>query len=349
MNMQNNILYFILLALALAGCGHAAGDEGAGKESPVPVKVVTIERQLIREPVFASGTFTTDDETIRSFKTGGVVQRLFVREGDAIKEGQLLATLDLTEITAQVSQATLACAKAQRDYKRVANLYHDSVVTLEQFQNAGTGLDMAREQLTAARFNQAFSEIRATGDGFILRKFVNEGQVVGAGAPVFQTNGAGKGNWILRVAVGDGQWSSLDIGDSAVISSDLPGLKTARGTVLHKSEGVDPLSGTFTIDIRPVVNPGRLVASGMFGKAAITPARGRQCWKIPYDALLDGNGCQGFVFVTCDGKKATRVRVSIAGITRDNVLIDSGLEECSTLIVSGSAYLTDQSPVTIIH
>ncbi len=339
----------LLFPVMLAGCSHQAGDTPDLSGAPVPVKVVTLSQQVVSEPVYSSGSFTTDDETIRSFKTGGVVQRLFVREGDAIKKGELLATLDLTEIAAQVTQATLACEKAQRDYKRVSNLYRDSVVTLEQFQNAATGLDIAREQLTAAQFNRTFSEIRAAGDGFILRKFVNEGQVVGPGTPVFQTNGAGNGNWILRVAVSDGQWSSLAIGDPAVISTDLPEMRSAGAFVMHKSEGVDPVSGTFTIDLKPSTSLGRFVASGMFGKAVITPARGRKCWLIPYDALLDGDGNKGYVFVTSDGHKASRVKVSIAGITRDHVMIDGGLEGCNTLIVTGSAYLTDQSPITVVH
>ena len=347
--MHKKFVYSILLLAITAGCSHPESGPARIAEAPVPVKTATLQQQMIYEPVYASGNFTTDDETLRSFKTGGIVQHLFAREGDAVKTGQLLATLDLTEITAQVTQATLAYEKAQRDYQRVSNLYKDSVVTLEQFQNAATGLDMVREQLTAARFNRTFAEIRATGDGFILKKFVNEGQVVGAGTPVFQTNGAGNGNWILRVAVSDGQWSSLAIGDSAVISSDMPDLKSARGFVLHKSEGVDPVSGTFTIDIRPVINPGRLVASGMFGKAAITPARGRKLWTIPYDALLDADGNKGYVFVTYGDGRALRVKVSVAGITRDHVLIDGGLEGCNTLIVSGSAYLTDQSPITVIR
>lgn len=347
--MQKNYLYMLLFPALLAGCSHPAGNAPDLPGAPVAVKVVTLTQQVVSEPVYASGNFTTDDETIRSFKTGGVVQRLFVREGDAIKKGELLATLDLTEVTAQVTQATLACEKAQRDYKRVSNLYNDSVVTLEQFQNAATGLDIAREQLKAAQFNRTFSEIRATGDGFILRKFVNEGQVVGPGTPVFQTNGAGNGSWILRVAVSDGQWSSLAIGDPAVISSDLPEMKSAGAFVTHKSEGVDPVSGTFTVDLKPSTGLGRSVASGMFGKAVITPARGRKCWIIPYDALLDGDGNKGYVFVTCDGHKAARVKVSISGITRDHVLVDGGLEGCSTLIVTGSAYLTDQSLITIVQ
>ncbi len=347
--MKIKRLYLYLFPMILAGCNHPASESRVDPEAPIPVRVITLQQQTIHDPVFASGNFTTDDETMRSFKTGGILQRLYVREGDAVKKGQLLAALDLTEITAHVSQARLAFEKAQRDYTRLSTLYRDSVITLEQFQNAGTGLDIAREQLTTAKFNQAFSEIRATEDGFILRKFVNEGQIVGPGTPVFQTNGAGDGNWILRVAVSDGQWSSLSPGDSAVITSDLPGMQPMKGTLTKKSEGVDPVTGTFTLDIKPVNSLKNRVASGMFGKATITPSDGRKMWVIPYEALLDADGRSGYVFVTSDQQTAIKTKVSVAGITRNNVLVDGGLEKYSTLIVSGSAYLSDQSRINIIH
>jgi len=347
--MKTNRLYLFLLPVIIAACSRSEIKPYVTTEVPVPVKVITLQQQTVYEPVYASGSFTTDDETMRSFKTGGNVQHLFVREGDAIKKGQLLATLDLTEITAQVTQANLAYEKAQRDFNRLSNLYRDSVVTLEQFQNARTGLDIANEQLKTARFNKNFSEIRATENGYVLRKFVNEGQVVSPGTPVFQTNGAGDGNWILRVAVSDGQWSNLSTGDSAIITSDLPDMKSVRGSVTKKSEGVDPVTGTFTIDIKPRVSLSRSVASGMFGKVKITPSHGRKLWIIPYDALLDGDGSKGYVFVTHDRRKAIRTNVSIAGITRNNMLIDGGLEGCNSLIVSGSAYLSDNSLINIIH
>jgi len=346
--MKINRLYLFLFPVIIAACSRSETDPVVVKESPVPVKVITLQQQTVYEPVYASGNFTTDDETMRSFKTGGIVQHLYVKEGDPVKKGQLLAALDLTEITAQVTQATLAYEKTQRDFNRLSNLYRDSVVTLEQFQNSRTGLDIANEQLKAARFNRVFSEIRATEDGFVLKKFVNEGQVVSPGMPVFQTNGAADGNWILRVAVSDSQWSNLETGDSAVITSDLPQLKSVRGYVTKKSEGVDQVTGTFTIDIKPGVSLSRLVASGMFGKVMITPSHGRKLWIIPYDALLDGDGSKGYVFVTRDRHKAIRMNVSIAGITRNNMLIDGGLEGYNTLIVSGSAYLSDNSLINII-
>ena len=150
-----------------------------------------------------SGQFTTDDEVMMSFKTTGIISKIFVKEGDAIKKGQLLATLNLTEIDASLQQAQLAYEKASRDLQRLNNLYNDSVATLEQVQNAKTTRDLAAQQLNTARFNSQYSEIRAEANGFVLRKLANEGQLVSSGNAVFQTNGAGSGKWILRSGITD--------------------------------------------------------------------------------------------------------------------------------------------------
>ena len=96
------------------------------------------------------------------------------------------------------------------------------------------------------------------------------------------------------------------------------------------------------------------IATGMFGNGVITTVSGNnpgkhspENWSVPYEALLDGDGSTGYVFVTNDNKTATRVKVVIAGMEKDHVLISQGLENAGSLIISGSAYLTDHSPITI--
>src|SRR5687768_3756360 len=104
----------------------------------IPVKVILPEKSKAADIISASGRLTTEDETVHAFKIGGVVKSFFVREGDRIRKGQMLAALDLTEMNADVSRAKLNLDKAERDLKRMTKLYADSVVTLEQLQNAQT-------------------------------------------------------------------------------------------------------------------------------------------------------------------------------------------------------------------
>lgn len=346
------LLLLVPAAFILHSCGTPASGKNATARSQadtIPVQVMPLDgNRSGLSPIAVSGQFTTDDETQLGFKTGGVIRSILVKEGDRIHAGQLLATLDLTEINTQVSQAQLGLEKAKRDFQRVQNLYRDSVATLEQLQNAQTALDIANQQVSAVRFNQSYSEIRAGQDGFVLRKIANPGQVVSPGAPVLETNGD-KG-WLLRVGLSDRQWATIKLGDKASLeTAALPG-KTLSGTVSRRSEGVDPQTGTFTVDIR--VEGSAPLAAGLFGKGVIQPAAGAAvvkagAWAIPYQALLDGDGSSGYVFVTNDGHTAHKVRVRLSGMEKDQVLISDGLTGSRDLIVSGSAYLNDSSPIRI--
>ena len=109
------------------------------------------------------------------------------------------------------------------------------------------------------------------------------------------------------------------------------------------------MTGSFSADIKLKNAKALNVASGMFGKVEISCAHLSQVWAIPYEALLDGNANTGFVFVTKDNHIAVKVPVKISGIEKNTVLISEGLENYSSLIVSGSAYLTDQSPIQVIE
>jgi multidrug efflux pump subunit AcrA (membrane-fusion protein) len=104
----------------------------------------------------------SDLESKPAFKTGGVIERTFFKEGDHVQEGQLLATLHMAEINAQVDQARKGVEKTTRDLARVKNLYADSVATLEQYQNVQTANDVSNETLKIALFNQKLFQSNCT-------------------------------------------------------------------------------------------------------------------------------------------------------------------------------------------
>lgn len=345
-NILNQLSLFVFLSLLIA-CGGTETNDGLNKEEIIPVKLISLQQGENVNPIEASGVFTTEDETILSFKNGGIIQQITVNEGDYVKKGQVLARLNMTEINAGVQQATLALEKAERDYKRAQQLFRDSVATKEQLENAKTAHDIAIQQNRAAQFNQNFSEIRANENGYVLMRFANEGQTVGPGTPILQVNGAGDTDWKLKVGVSDQQWSLLEVGDKAIIESNLS-TNQISGEVLRKSEGIDPSSGTFTISLK--VNPAQKLnlATGAFARAIIYPSKKTSGWEIPYDALLDGDSNQGYVFVTNDQETAKKMKVTIGTISKDGIIVTAGLENFSYLIISGSAYLSDGSKIKVL-
>ncbi|HYG02775.1 MAG TPA: efflux RND transporter periplasmic adaptor subunit [Chryseosolibacter sp.] len=349
--MKNTAALLLLLSVwFLQACTSSEGKNSRRivNSEKIPVRIMKLQKTKLINAVNASGQFTTDDETFLSFKTGGIIDKIHVREGDPVRKGQVLATLHLTEINALVSQSKLVFEKAKRDFERVSNLYKDSVATLEQFQNVTTALDVATQQYEAARFNKSYSEIRALSDGYVLRKFANPGQMIESGSPVFQTNGAKDKKWKLRVGVSDRDWSRIEIGDEAVVTTDAD-REQYKAVVSKKSEGTDINTGTFVIEVSLNDAPSTSIASGMFGKVIITPTATAEGWAIPYDALLDGDLQKGYVFITNDSQKATRAQVTIGAVDKENVIITKGLEGADALIISGSAYLRDESPITILE
>jgi RND family efflux transporter MFP subunit len=348
-----SLTLLISISFLIISCGAPTAAEKKSNITEIPVKLLPLNGQLSASPAIAvSGQFTTDDEVLLSFKTGGIIQRVYVKEGDAIKAGQLLAVLNPVEIDAQVQQAQLGYEKSQRDYKRVDNLYKDSVATLEQLQNVKTALDIAAEQLKTAQFNRSHSQITATANGYVLHKLASEGQLVQPGTPVLETNGAQSGNWLLRVNISNKEWSIINLQDKATIEVEATPGKTFQGVVARKSEGIQAQSGSFTVDIKLGGEKPAAIAFGLFGKAIIKPAtavvvEGQGPWAIPYDALLEGDGNKGYVYVTNDNKTAHKVAVTIAGMEANKVIISNGLQHAAALIISGSAYLTEGSPITV--
>ncbi len=344
---MRNLIFPALTVMALVACRSAAKDKAVLKTDTIPVKIVSISTDTGSASIHASGLLSTEDEARLSFKIGGIIEKLYVKEGQFVKKGQLLASLKSTEIEAQVSQVQLALEKAQRDYQRASNLYKDSVATLEQLQNAKTGVEIAQKNLQQVAFNQQYSRIYAVSDGFIVRELLHEGEFAGSGnAVLYMRSVSPSSKWILKIGVSDREWASIEKGNNASITVDaFPG-KQFKGIVSKKALAADAVSGSFQIELEVEFGKDQ-PAIGMFGNASITPSKKRIGFSIPYDALLEANGKNGFVFVTDDQKTVKRIPVTILAIDNQQVYIASGLEGHQYVVVSGSAYLDEQSAITI--
>ncbi len=348
MNLIKYIFSSFVLIFFLSACSKKKVEETNMATDVIPVKVIQINQEAVGQSIHASGVFTTEDETYLGFKIGGIIQNIMVKEGDAIKAGQLLATLNLTEIKSQVQQAQIGVEKAERDFKRAGNLYKDSVATLEQFQNSKTALDMARQQISVLKFNQNYAEIRALKSGYVLKKLANDGQVVGPGTPILMVNGT-TNNWVLKVGLSDQDWASVSIGDQATVTIDTEKDQNFSATIRAKSEGVDPITGTLWVTLKTNGIPAKKIALGIFGKANIQPKKKTNAWVIPFDALVEGNENEGFIFITKDEKTAEKIRVKISGIAHGKVYVTQGLEDVKGIITSGNAYLNAGSAIKIIR
>lgn len=345
---MKKILILLPIVALLAACqSEKKGETTEITEERIPVELRQVKTQTVADPVYLSGLVFNEKEARLSFKTGGVIQRIYVDEGDRVAAGQLLATLDLTEIGAQVSQSRQGVEKARRDWERAKNLYADSVATKEQVQNASTAYEVAKENQRIADFNQKFSEIRAPHAGRIVRKLMNEGELAGPGTPLFFMDGQGNAAWVLRAGVPDRDWARIAEGDKAEVVFDAWPDEVFTGVVSNKAIAADPKSGSFEIEIK-VQPKGKTLASGLFAKAKLTPNALGQVKCVPVEALQEGNGKDAFVFITKDNQTVQKQAIRIAFINKDCVAVSQGLENVNEVITSGSPFLTERSLIKVI-
>jgi RND family efflux transporter MFP subunit len=333
----------LLLLLAAAACGGDAGAEESPPPSPaIPVRTAAVTETEVAQPVGGTGTLAAKEEVRLSFKVGGIVGRVLVDEGDAVRAGQTLALLDPAEIDAQVSRAETAADKARRDLARARALYADSVATLEQMQDAASGARAAEAELRIARFNREHARIVAPVAGTVLRRAAEEGEMVTPGTPVLTLAGSGAGT-VLRVGLADRDAVRVRRGDAAVVRFDaFPGAELA-GRVTETAAAADPRTGTYEVEV--AVDPaGRALTAGLIGRVEIRPSRAERLRLVPVEAVLEGDEDRGVVYTLGADGRARRVPIGIAFLQGGRAAVRSGLEGVGEVVTEGAAYLEDGTP-----
>ena len=351
MNIRT-ILITVVAALSLTifivACKQKANEATSVADvTEIPVRLTAAQNETVTDPIEAAGFISSATEARLSFKTGGVIERIYVEEGQSVHKGQLLATINLTEINAMVQQAKEGLDKAQRDYERTKNLYKDTVASLEQFQNVTTGLNVAKQQYDMAKFNQSYAEIRATTDGRIVKKIMNEGEIASAGMPIFFMNSAGTNDWLVKVGIADKDWARLQLGNSATVKIDAYPGQTFNGMVSQLAQAPDAMSGLYQVEIK-LNGCNKPLATGLFAKTEIKPNGSASYVTIPVDALIEGNGSEAFVYTTLQSK-AHKQPVKVAFMKDGKVMLSSGIETGVKVVTDGSAYLTDGVGVKIVE
>ncbi|MBN1961342.1 MAG: efflux RND transporter periplasmic adaptor subunit [Deltaproteobacteria bacterium] len=341
-----SVLALLLTIILMPSCSSSVQADET-KSSGVPVRVQQAVNKDYVQTIVGSGVVEADHTINLSFKTGGVIAKLKVKEGDTVVKGQILGQLDLAEISSSAQMAAAGLAKAERDLKRVQALYNDGVATIEQLQDATTNLEVMRSKNDIAIFNLQHSTIRAPSNGRILRRLAEVGELTSPGRPIFIFGATGRA-FFVRVAVTDRDIVALSLGDKAEVFLDAYPLQQFFATISELAAAADPVSGTFAVELEMQASDVTLL-QGMIARVSIKTKTVQHLPFIPFEALTEGNGKQAYVFIV-DKKtdKVHRTQIEIAAIVGNEVVISQGLSAGSLVVTEGSAYLRDQENIKIV-
>ncbi len=321
---------------------------GAAQREVIPVTVAEVRTAVDAQTVEATGTLVLKRETVLSFKIGGVIASLAVRAGDQVKSGQVLASLNQTEISAREGEARAQLDLARKEYERSVELKKRGFVADRRVDDAKAALARAKAAFEVVHFDRSWAELRAPWDGVVLTRYVEVGELIAGGRPALAV-GDTTGGFNLMAPIADRDVGRLAVGDRVDVSFPATEVR-ARGRVARVTAKADPRTGNFEAEIAVEEAPASL-RSGMIGKAAIYPAAGTSgtLVAIPAEAIVEGDGARVSVYVLKSGSETAELReVHLRRLEGSQALIASGLTRGERVVVSGAAYVRAGDPLRVV-
>lgn len=364
-------LCFIFIASIWIGCKPSEPVDRAAP--PVSVQVLTLKDTLLSEPVLGSGLLRSRNQIRMSFKNGGVIEKIYVKEGQKVKKGQKLAKLNLAEIEARtaqtinqrtqadigISQAELALEKAERDFESAKALLKDSLIILDDYLNAETALGVAKEQLrfakeqqglananrTIAEFNTQYSRIVAPKSGTILKRLAEPSELIGPGMPILIL-APGKQDWVVASGLSEQQVVRIEEGDLAEIRFlAFPG-QEFQGRVGQLPASIDPESGSFEVEIE-LTNPNNKLINGFLADCSIYPSSTEKAFLIPLEAIIDAQGREGSVYLLDSDSTVSQRTIRYDRITDRGAVVTESFKAGERIVVKGANYLAPGAKISI--
>lgn len=349
---MKNALLLAATGLLIAGLPFT-GLVGCGQEKPATnaaakeVACETAPAELATLPVTV-GAVAGVEPAVRahvSTRMMGWVSRIHVREGDAVRAGQALLSIDDKDLRARreqaeagVREAEAVVANAEATAARFGNLYERKAVSKQQLDDVATGLERARAGLAQAQAARAeagvhlgYLNIVAPAAGVVTRRMVEVGDMASPGQPLMYVDQLDR----LKVvaAVGERDVALVAAGDTARIAVTSLDGAVFTAPIARVIPSANPGSRTYDVELY-LDNPDPRLRPGMFARVDLTTGE-RRGVLVPRSAIVTRGQLTGVFLVGDDG--SARLRWIRLGDERDGkVEVLSGLAGGET-VVTGSA------------
>jgi membrane fusion protein (multidrug efflux system) len=338
--------------ILLSGCGRTGEQQQQKASAPLPVSLTAPKRGPITRFITLPGEVKAYQQATLYAKVGGYLKTINVDKGDQVKEGAVLAEIEVPELLAQRAKNAAEVEVAEIDYKRLSESQkkEPDLVVPQTVDDAKGKLNVARANLEGTETLLNYARITAPFSGTITRRWADPGAFI----PAATTGGTPQNSAIvtladfnrvrLQVAVPEVEASLVAVDQPVKFTVEgLPG-QDFDGKVTRFSYALDESSKTMLVEIE-LPNPKLELRPGMYASARLGIEHKDNALLLPADAVVTERAGSS-VFVLVDGKaKKTRVQI---GFKEDNqVEIISGINPDQKVILPGKLSLNDGQAVTV--
>jgi membrane fusion protein (multidrug efflux system) len=325
--------------------GQRPGDESAGGRPQLPTMSVAVEpaaRGDIATYYRATASLDPDKRADVLARVSGVIESIVAEEGDEVGMGEILLHIEDDEYRYRATVARVDLEKQDSRLTRAQTIFAQGLSSAEDFDAIRTDKASAEANLDLAELELSYTEVRAPFAGQVVRRYVDQGQTVSNGTPLFAL--ADMRRLLARVFIPAKEFRSIrpDQPVRLVVSSTGDRLE---GRIDLVNPLVDPESGTIkvTVEVRdypPTTRPGDFV------EVSIVTDRHTDTLLVPRAAVITEQG-QRSVFVV-DGATAHQRPVTVGFEDDTHAEIVAGVEPGELVVTQGQRTLREGQPVSVL-
>lgn len=356
-----------MLVLAMAGCKDRIEPGSVTVERPTVSGVTTMTAEWRKTPLYheATATVMAVTESIVSGRIMGPVATMLVTEGERVKAGQLLITIDSEEIKSRVAAAEAAHREAlqalnaaerhrvlaEKTYGRFRNLFDEKALSLQELDKIETQKEVAsieydrmqemvqrsRAGLAEAEVFQGYTQVAAPIAGVVTARFVDPGTMAMPGMPLLTIEDTSR--YRLEAEIDESLTGRIVAGMEVEVAIRALDKKGLPGKITEIVPAVDPRSRSFTIFI--TLSAEKVLHSGLFARVRI-PVGEEERILVPTAAIATRGQLAGVYVVGADRVITFRL-VRLGGKYPKGTEILSGLKPGEIFIAGDVSAVTDGS------
>jgi len=331
--------------------GRNASAEATPADDTTPgVAVARVERKDLAEVVTIPAEFRAYVETELRAKEAGYIDKIKVDFGDTVTNGQLLATIEVPELTDQLNNALADVRRAEADFTNAHLIYtrllsvneqHPGLVAQQDVDTA-TSRDLTAQAALAAATAEVgryqtlvgYTNILAPFDGVITHRYLDPGALVEERSDVLRLSD----NYLLRLdfPVSLRYVKDIHVGEPVEVVVESLNSEKLSGKVTRASWRVDDDTRTMTTEIL-VKNPGLKLVPGMYSSVSIRVNNRPNALSIPIEAVPAAE--TNTVYVVNTQNQIEERPVTLGLTTPDRVEVIGGLKEGESVILGSRSRL----------
>uniref|UniRef100_A0A7C4Y347 Efflux RND transporter periplasmic adaptor subunit n=1 Tax=candidate division WWE3 bacterium TaxID=2053526 RepID=A0A7C4Y347_UNCKA len=329
--MKKNKKYIIILVVLLAIGSFIAYKRSQPQTSKA--NRIDVTREIVRKTVSASGTIVSENEADLSFAASGEISEIYVKTGDDVKRGELLASLYNYDTSQTVKAAKDTRDVAKRDLELFIQTYEDNKDDLGGSKEYEIGVKRLEELLSKAEASYqatigtlSKTYIYAPFSATVVDIFKEKGEIASAGESILKT--ADLNNLFFETDVDQEDFGALKINQQVEIELDPYETNVFNGTVSKLPKYADSDTEQFTIRISITKDNEHSVLLGMRGDAKIiVSTTSNEVSALVFDSIFKDEGGTYVWVLESDKLKKLPIEVGLEGDLYTEVKTDlSGKE-----------------------